>query len=200
VQLQRSLQTSFATAIIRWVNLYGQGFPEGFAVPEGYTPPAGFAKDWILPPGVSFPPSYVYACAPGVEPAGATAPGAPAVSPAAAPSCVPAPPVVAGGPAPPPPTMRQATVWDPLDLPDYRPPFGQSAVRADLDGNLWIRITLPRPVPGGPVYDIVNRAGELVQRLQLPTGYTLVGFGKGKVVYVTMRDAQGVHVARVRLK
>ena len=42
--------------------------------------------------------------------------------------------------------------------------------------------------------------GELVDRLQLPSGYSLMGFGKGKVVYLSMRDAQGIHLARVQLR
>jgi hypothetical protein len=199
ITLQRQALNTFTNQMILWVNQYGQGFPEGFTVPEGYTPQPGLPRDWLLPAGVTFPPNYVYACAPGEEPApAAPAPGAPA----AMPSCITnlSATLRTGGPAPPPPTIRQPVIWDPLDLPDYRPPFGQAATRADLDGNLWIRITLPRPVPGGPVYDVVSRVGQLVQRLQLPTGYTLVGFGKGRVVYVTMRDAQGIHVARVRLK
>ena len=58
----------------------------------------------------------------------------------------------------------------------------------------------PRPIPGGPVYDIINRQGELVNRIQLPQAYTLVGFGRGKIVYLSMRDAQGLHLARVRLR
>jgi len=83
------------------------------------------------------------------------------------------------------------------DLPDYRPPFTSGAVRADADGNLWVRTVQPRPIPGGAIYDIVSRQGELVDRLQLPQGYSLVGFGKGKVVYLSMRDATGIHLARV---
>ena len=43
------------------------------------------------------------------------------------------------------------------DLPDYRPPFTSGAVRADADGNLWIRTIPPKPTPGGAVYDIVSR-------------------------------------------
>ena len=86
------------------------------------------------------------------------------------------------------------------ELPDYRPPFSGGAVRPDADGNLWIRTIQPKPIPGGPVYDIVSRQGELVDRLQLPQGYQPVGFGKGKVVYLQMRDASGTHLARVRLR
>ena len=86
------------------------------------------------------------------------------------------------------------------ELPDYRPPLPINAVRADADGNLWVRTVQMKPVPGGAVFDIVNRQGELVDRIQLPPGYNLVGFGKGKIVYLTMRDAKGLHLAKVRLK
>jgi hypothetical protein len=89
---------------------------------------------------------------------------------------------------------------DASQLPDYRPPLPNAAARADLDGNLWIRTNPPRPIPGGIVYDIVSRQGELVNRLQLPPGYTLVGFGRNKVVYLSVRDASGIHLARVRLR
>ncbi len=86
------------------------------------------------------------------------------------------------------------------ELPDYKPPFAVGSVRADADGNLWIRTNPAKPTPGaGFVFDIVNRQGELKDRIQLPLGYALVGFGRGGVVYLSMRDAKGVHLARVRL-
>jgi hypothetical protein len=127
-------------------------------------------------------------------------PGGPPGAPEGIPSCIPGPVIVTGGNAPPMPRIRESGVMGASDLPDYRPPFTSGAVRADADGNLWIRTVQPRPVPGGPIYDVVSRQGELVDRLQLPPGYQLVGFGRGKVVYVSMRDAQGVHLARVRLR
>jgi hypothetical protein len=105
-----------------------------------------------------------------------------------------------GNMAPPPPTIRPVVMVDSKELPDYRPPFVTGAVRADEDGNLWIKFVQPRTIPGGPVFDIVSPEGELVNRIQLPVGYTLVGFGKGKVVYLQMRDAKGIHLARVRLR
>jgi hypothetical protein len=40
----------------------------------------------------------------------------------------------------------------------------------------------------------------LVDRLQLPTGYQIVGFGRGRVVFLSLRDAGATKVARVRLK
>lgn len=96
--------------------------------------------------------------------------------------------------------MRDVSVIDARKLPDFRPPFTSGAARADYDGNLWIRTVPVRPVQGGPVYDIVSREGKLVDRLQVPPGYQLAGFGRGKVVFLTVRDREGVHLARVRLR
>jgi hypothetical protein len=87
------------------------------------------------------------------------------------------------------------------DLPEYMPPFEWSnvyAVRADADGNLWIRTTTI--LSGQPVYDIVNRRGVLVDRVQLPSFRTIAGFGPG-VVYMAMKDAAGaVHLERARIR
>ena len=160
----------------------------------------GDAKPGDAKPGEAKPPAIAAAPPPGMS---AMPPGmnfGPPGSPAGVPSCIPQPIMIGGGIAPPPPQMREINVIPAIELPDYRPPFTQGATRADADGNLWIRTVPPKPVPGGPIYDVVNEKGELSDRLQLPPGYTLVGFGKGKVVYLSMRDAKGIHLARVRLK
>ena len=136
----------------------------------------------------------------GARPAAGGIPDGPPGAPEGIPSCIPGPVIVTGGNAPPMPRIRESGVMGASDLPDYRPPFTSGAVRPDADGNLWIRTVQPRPVPGGVIYDVVSRQGELVDRLQLPPGYQLVGFGRGKVVYLSMRDAEGVHLARVRLR
>jgi hypothetical protein len=87
---------------------------------------------------------------------------------------------------------------DVADVPDYRPPFGQGAVRADRDGNLWIRTN--NWVDGRPVYDVVNRRGEIADRVQLPPFRTIAGFGPG-VVYMGVQDSTGVtHLERARMK
>jgi hypothetical protein len=221
---QRTNATAYVGAMIRWVNMFNKAYPPKFSVPDGYVPPNGFSKDWKLPPGVKMPANYIYACAPGVEPTmlpipgaattGATPasaaaatppapmamPGMPPGTPPGIPSCIPGPIMMTNGMSPPPPTMRDVSVLPASDLPDYRPPFATATTRADADGNLWIRTIPSKPIPGGPVYDIVSRQGELTDRIQLPPGYTLVGFGKGKVVFLSMRDAKGIHLARVRLR
>jgi uncharacterized membrane protein YgcG len=87
------------------------------------------------------------------------------------------------------------------ELPDYWPPLTQEGappVHADADGNLWIRTTTM--IKGQPVYDIVNRRGELVDRVQLPSFRTIAGFGPS-VVYMAMLDSTGaVHLERARVK
>ncbi len=205
---QRAALSSYVTGMIRWVNQYNRPWPAAFKVPEGFILPPGVPKDWILPPGVTFPENYIYACPPGDDPAARMAAAvtanaantASAGAPRGRPSCVPAPVIMSGGTTPPPPGIRPVFVLAASDLPDYRPPFGPGAVRADRDGNLWIRTNLTRPTPGGPAWDIVSPQGELLTRYQLPQGYQIVGFGRGKIVYLSMRDPAGMHLARVRLK
>jgi len=71
-------------------------------------------------------------------------------------------------------------------------------VRADAGGNLWIRTSTI--VGGEPVYDIVNRRGELFDRVQLPSFRTIAGFGPG-VIYLAMKDSVGVvHLERARVR
>jgi len=86
------------------------------------------------------------------------------------------------------------------EMPDYRPPFTPGAARGDADGNLWIRTTAVRQgaVAAGPIYDVVNRKGELTDRIQVPAGRTIIGFGKGGIVYMLARDDKGSWVERTK--
>jgi hypothetical protein len=84
------------------------------------------------------------------------------------------------------------------DLPDYVPPFSANAVYADADNNLWIRTSTL--VDGRPVYDLVNRRGELFDRVQLPSFRTIAGFGPG-VVYMAVQGSSGVvRLERARIR
>ena len=90
-------------------------------------------------------------------------------------------------------------------LPDYAPPFpaglaqGDLAVSADAEDDVWIRIGLPSTRGGDRVYDVVNRQGVLVDRVQLPGATSIVGFGPG-VVYLVAREGSGMQVARARIR
>jgi hypothetical protein len=86
----------------------------------------------------------------------------------------------------------------PGDLPDYKPAFVPGSTRADADGNLWIRTS--HNVDGRPVYDVVNRKGELIDRVQLPQNRTLAGFGPAGVVYLAVRDGTTAHLEKARIR
>ena len=83
------------------------------------------------------------------------------------------------------------------ELPDYRPAFKMGAARADADGNLWVRTTTPDPK--GPIYDVINGKGELIDRVRLPYGRVISGFGPG-VVYMGVLDDAGARLEMARIK
>jgi hypothetical protein len=90
------------------------------------------------------------------------------------------------------------TMIPPNELPDYKPAFSPGSTRADADGNLWIRTS--HNVDGRPVYDVINRKGELVDRVQLPLNRQLAGFGPNGVVYLGVRDGQTAHLEKARIR
>jgi hypothetical protein len=86
------------------------------------------------------------------------------------------------------------------ELPDYRPPFTSGAARGDLEGNLWVRTTSPVG-NAGPVYYVINRQGAVIDRVQLPEGRVIVGFGRDGEVFLALRDAEGnARVERAKLR
>jgi hypothetical protein len=81
-------------------------------------------------------------------------------------------------------------------LPDYAPPFAPGAVRSDLDGHLWVRTSMV--VNGGSVYDVISDQGVLVDRVQVPARRVIAGFGRGGIVYMGVRDGDGVRLEQAR--
>jgi hypothetical protein len=98
-------------------------------------------------------------------------------------------------------TMQPPDVVPPSDLPDYVPPVLRSGtMNADAEGNVWILPSTSAQSASGLLYDVINRKGELFQRVRLPAGRALAGFGAGGVVYMTVRDTSGTHIERARLQ
>jgi hypothetical protein len=91
------------------------------------------------------------------------------------------------------PPQTPPALVQPTELPDYLPAVERNSAgyRADADNHVWIRPKPPAGAPrgGGTIYDIVDRTGALVDRIQLPAGRILAGFGPGGMVYATVRDA-----------
>ena len=78
------------------------------------------------------------------------------------------------------------------EIPDYWPPIRLSAAKADLDNNVWILPTTSAQSKNGElVYDVVNNRGEMTERVRVPAGRSIAGFGKNGVVYLMYRDDNG---------
>jgi hypothetical protein len=96
--------------------------------------------------------------------------------------------------------MPPVTMVNADELPDYRPAFTAGSSRGDLDGNLWVRTTSPVG-NAGPIYFVINKKGEVIDRVQLPEGRQIAGFGKNGDVYLAVRDAEGnARVERAKIK
>jgi hypothetical protein len=96
------------------------------------------------------------------------------------------------------PVLMPLEFVQPGDLPDYRPAFRQGAALGDLDGNLWIRTT--KVVNGGAVYDVIDRKGALIDRVHVPPGRVIAGFGRGGVVYMGVVDGAITRMERARVR
>ena len=94
----------------------------------------------------------------------------------------------------------QMTFVPASELPDYKPAFFAGSTRADPQGNLWIRTIPTTAVAGGPVYDIVNRKGELIDRVQIPANRTIIGFGADGGVYLVNREGNAATLERATLR
>jgi hypothetical protein len=95
---------------------------------------------------------------------------------------------------------RRVNFVSPSELPDYKPPFFAGSVRADAEGNLWIRTIPTKSIAGGPVYDVVNRQGGLVDRVQVPSGRTIIGFGAGGAVYLAARVENATYIEKAKVR
>jgi hypothetical protein len=139
----------------------------------------------------------------GIAKASAAAPPTAAVAPSAAglapltvnPQAGGAPALIRQSQNAPPPVR----VLPAKDLPDYYAAFTTGAMQADADGNLWVR-TIHRNLPtaNGPEYDVIDDTGKLIDRVLIPRGSTLVGFGPKHAVYLGVRDSAGVHLVRAK--
>lgn len=85
------------------------------------------------------------------------------------------------------------------EFPQFHPPIQQGSVMADLNNRLWILPATSTNVANGLTYDVVNRNGEVVERVQLPKDRVLVGFGPNNVIYLTRTEGQNGYLERAIL-
>ena len=78
---------------------------------------------------------------------------------------------------------RDSTTVD--QVADYYPPLRMGAVLADLDDHLWILPTTSKEsLHGELVYDVVDAQGKLIERVRIPPGRLIVGFGPDRAIYL----------------
>lgn len=49
------------------------------------------------------------------------------------------------------------------------------------------------------VYDVISREGKLMQRVKLPGGRQIVGFGPNGVLYLQVREGRDVYLETVKV-
>ncbi|HEU4785947.1 MAG TPA: hypothetical protein VFS57_01010 [Gemmatimonadaceae bacterium] len=85
------------------------------------------------------------------------------------------------------------------EFPSFWPPIQPGSVLADLDGRLWILPTTSAHAANGLTYDVVNRNGEVVERVQLPKDRVVAGFGPHHVLYLTRAEGGATYLERALL-
>ena len=111
--------------------------------------------------------------------------------------------IAASRPIPPgaPPTFKVTPrpVVSATDIPDFYPPTRLGSMNLDFDGNLWIPPSASRAAHGGLLYDVVNRKGVVIERVQLPGGRAIAAFvPSGRVVLRTAADKSKVTLKLAR--
>ena len=94
----------------------------------------------------------------------------------------------------------QMNFVSPSELPDYKPAFFAGSTKADNEGNLWIRTIPTKKVEGGPVYDVINKDGVLVDRVQVPANTTIAGFGSDGSVYLTLQSNNTFYLEKAKVR
>jgi hypothetical protein len=98
-------------------------------------------------------------------------------------------------------TFRQQYEFLPPDkFPDFVPPIQAGTVKADLDARLWVLPRTSLSAKNGLLYDVINRKGEIVERVQFPAGYVLAGFGEHGALYVVRMNGRKGTLERTTLQ
>jgi hypothetical protein len=82
-------------------------------------------------------------------------------------------------------------------IPEFRQPIRVGQTLADRQGNVWILPAMSSLSRGGGlVYDVVNRKGELTDRVELPAGRSIVEFAPDGALYLAWKEGDVWRVER----
>ena len=89
------------------------------------------------------------------------------------------------------------------DVPDYYPPLMSGAstrVFGDPRNRVWIAPSTSLQARGGVLMDVVNKKGEIEERVQLPANAMVIGFGTGDTVILRLLQPDRTNkIARARI-
>jgi hypothetical protein len=74
----------------------------------------------------------------------------------------------------------------PSEVPDYPPPFVPRATRVDLENRIWLLERAPLGSKAPLVYDVIDRNGQIVDRVRMPPNAAVLGFGPNGSVYLSI--------------
>ena len=77
-----------------------------------------------------------------------------------------------------------------------KPAFANNRVFVRANGEVWVQRQVAASAP--PTFDVFNTTGRLVQRVTLPAGQVLVGFGNGTVYTVRLDEDDLQYLQRYR--
>ncbi len=97
------------------------------------------------------------------------------------------------------PAPRPPALATPSEVPDFHEPTARLSVLADADNRVWIRPKSTTPTPGFQVWDIISRAGGVIDRVRVPENRTIAGFAPG-LVYLVATDGATATIERVRIE
>lgn len=85
---------------------------------------------------------------------------------------------------------------EPATWPAVKPPFVNGGIYVRDNGDIWVQRQVRADDP--PTFDVFNTAGRLLQRITLPKGHRLVGFGSGTVYTVSLDEDDLQYLQRFR--
>ena len=91
--------------------------------------------------------------------------------------------------------MPSIAVDDPTEWPDYKPAFGQGALKVAPNGEIWIARLRPANNEGA-LYDVFSREGVLRYRMELPRKTALVGIGTTHLYVVRIDEDELQYLGR----
>jgi hypothetical protein len=89
-----------------------------------------------------------------------------------------------------------ASVLDAAGWPEFKPPF-TGTIHIAPDGRLWVART-PARVTDQQTYDVINRRGELVERIRMPPRTLIVGLGAHGIYARRLDDVDLAYLQRYR--